>query len=322
VRLEGGGSAAQFTVADNGTLAYLQDNFSRQGLVWLDRDGARDLVGAPRRAYRYPRLSPDGRRVAIEIRDQLPDIWTWDFARRALMRQTTDSSIDQTPAWMPDGRRLVFSSAREQTQAPFWQAADGTGSAERLGTDVGTFNHPSPSPDGQHLVLRAGTAEIGFDLVMLSFERSRRIAPLLRSPFNELNGEISPDGRWMAYQSDESGIFEVYVRPFPHVNGGRWQVSSGGGTKPMWVRAGRELLYLAPDGMLMATPVNPETDFSVGRATRLVDLSEYEIGGFSRNFDTTPDGNRFLLLQTDDDRSQINVVLNWFEDLKAKAPTE
>jgi serine/threonine-protein kinase len=264
--------------------------------------------------------------VAVDSRDQEADIWTWDFARPTLTRLTFDPSVDSYPAWMPDGRRLVFSSLREKIDAPYSQAADGIGTAERLVTDRWELDQASVSPDGKRLVLRARSTETGEDIVMLSLDGARRVESLLRTKFRERNAEISPDGRWLAYQSDESGSYEVYVRPFPQVESGRWQVSSSGGTRPLWNRNGRELLYVSADSMLMSVPVQLlGTTFGYGSATRVVDLSEYNIGTEGRGFDISPDGRRFLVTRNDEaepgGRAEINVVLNWTEELKRLVPS-
>ena len=129
-------------------------------------------------------------------------------------------------------------------------------------------------------------------------------------------------GRWIAYQSDESGAFEIYVRPFPKVDDGRWQISTGGGTQPVWTRNGRELLYVASDGNLMSVPLQPGTSFDFGNATRVMDLSEYNLAAPRRNYEVSPDGQRFVLAKDDQQQgaARINVVLNWVEDLKKKIP--
>ena len=153
IRVEGGG-AVQFSVADDGSLVYIPGgtgNISRR-LLWVDRNGTEEAIAAPPRAYFYPRMSPDGTRVALDIRDQEDDIWTWDFARNTLTRLTFGPAADGYPAWSRDGRRLIFSSAREKILAPFWQAADGTGAVERLADAATPLDQYSLSPDGKRLI--------------------------------------------------------------------------------------------------------------------------------------------------------------------------
>jgi serine/threonine-protein kinase len=174
------------------------------------------------------------------------------------------------------------------------------------------------------MVLRNLTPGNGEDIVMLSMEGERHIEPLIHSPFRERNAEISPDGRWIAYQSNESGVDQVYVRPFPAVDSGRWQVSTNGGQKPFWARNGRELFYIANDGSLMSVPIQAGTVFNFGNPARLFDASPYIGNGLvGRTLDVSPDGRRFLMIKSlkqEETTAQINVVLNWTEELKQKVP--
>ena len=177
---------------------------------------------------------------------------------------------------------MLFRSARRGPVNLFWQAADGTGAVERL-TESPNNQFPSAfSPDGTRLVFREETATTGEDLMVLALEggdgASRHspgvggpgrsatsdVRPLVQTTFNELNGEISPDGRWMAYQSNESGQDEIYVRPFPDADSGRWQVSTGGGTRPLWARSGKELFYVGPSGAVMSASVEGGSTFRAG----------------------------------------------------------
>jgi len=241
--------SANFDVAADGTLVYVPggDISVRRTLVWVDRAGREDPIEAPERAYLYPRVSPDGTRVALAIRDQQNDIWIWDLARRTLTRLTFNPNPDNYPVWTPDSRRLIFGSARGSNVGLFWQAADGAGTAEPLSDGQGGGQQAfSVSPDGTRIVLRQGRPP--YDLHQLLLGNPRRTTPLFQTPFSELNAEISPDGRWLAYQSNESGRDEIYVRPFPNASAGRWQVSSDGGSRPVWARNGQELFYLATGG--------------------------------------------------------------------------
>lgn len=211
--------------------------------MWVDRQGREAALKAPPRAYVYPRLSPDGTRVALGVLDQESDIWIWDLARETLTRFTFDPQPDTHPVWTPDGQRVVFRSGRSGPLNLFWQAADGTGAVERLTECPNNQMGNAFSPDGTRLVFREETTTAGADLMVLPLEGGRRsqppspgvsgpgrsatsdVRPLVQTTFNELNGEIWPDGRWVAYQSNESGQEEIYVRPFPDANSGRWQMS-------------------------------------------------------------------------------------------------
>ena len=258
--------AADFDVARNGTLVYLPGGAATTArtLVWLDRQGHEEAIKAPPRAYAHLRLAPDGTRIALHIRDQESDIWVWDLARETLTRLTFDPGLDRFPVWTPDNRRIIFASDRAGAANLYWQAADNTGTVERL-TQSSNVQWPySISPDGTRLVFEEQTSSP--DLLALTLDKDRRAQPLVQSQmYSEENGEISPDGRWLAYQSNESGQNEIYVRPFPEVNSGRWQVSTKGGTQPLWARNGQEIFYVAPDGTLMQVAVERGPGGKTGR---------------------------------------------------------
>lgn len=250
-------------------------------------------------AYTSARISPDGTRVAPDARDQQSDIWIWNFARETLTRLTTDPSVDFAPIWTRDGRRIVFSSSRVSPNTLFVQAADGTGGTERLTEGTETHVPNAFSPDGRRLIFRvdSGTAT-GQDLRMLVLDGEPRIMPLIQSPFNERNAEISPDGKWIAFQSNESGTDEVYVRPFPDVESGRWQMSTTGGFSPAWAPNGRELFYIAGDGRLMGVDVRTQAGFAIGAPRMILDGGSFYVGIQNRSYDISPDGTRFLLIDT------------------------
>jgi serine/threonine-protein kinase len=336
-----------FALAGNGTLVYGDapvGSLEARTLVWVNRQGQEQPINAPPRAYLYPRISPDGTRVALCLADQESDLWLWDLARQTLTRLTFEPSGDQFPVWTPDGRRLLFSSQRAGAFNVYLQAADGSGAAERL-TDGKYGQHPtSVSPDGSRVVFQEGSQTMGRDLVLLTLDDAtgvsasssddrgrnprRHAQPLLQTPFEERNGVISPDGRWLAYESDSSGRFEIYVRPFPDVGDGQWQISTAGGTRPRWARTGRELFYLAPDGALMAVRVDArDTTWSAGTPAKILEARYFSGDGrLGTTYDVSPDGQRFLMIKrADRDPStpppQIVVVKNWFEELKRLVPT-
>ncbi len=324
--------AANFSLARDGSLVYLAGDLQSPArtLVWVDRQGREAPIPAPPRGYLYPRLSPDGRRVALDVRDQENDIWIWAFDGQTLTRLTFDSSFDQSPVWTPDGARVVYSSG--STPNLFWRAADGTGAAERLAEAPTAMAGNSFSPDGTSLVAWQLNPKTGADLSLLALpgglERgpTRDARPLLATPFREQNAEVSPDGAWLAYQSNESGTDEIYVRPFPDVEQGRWQVSTGGGTQPLWARRGRELFYRAPDGKLMAVPIQPGPSFTRRNAAVVVDRAYFVGSGgiLGRTYDVSPDATRFLMIKdaAAATATQLVVVLNFFEELKRLVPAQ
>ena len=318
--------AGQFAISRNGTLVYMPGGArpNNRVLVWLDRQSREVAIGAPPRSYEYPRLSPDGTKIAMTSADEENDVWIWDLVRETPVRLTFGPAVELYPTWMPDGRQVVFRSADGSRTDIFRKSADGTGAVEAL-TRNGSGGEPqSLSPDGKLLVYRTGLGPGKNDLMLLPLDGSGAARPLLADPkFNERNGEISPDGRWIAYESDESGQREIYVRPFPAVDAGRWAISSGGGQRPAWARSGRELFFqtLKP-ARLMATPVQPGQTFTYGRPQPLLDFTLYDtLLRPGRNYDVASD-ERFLvtrpLEKTANTRQTIIVVSHWFDEVQAR----
>jgi serine/threonine-protein kinase len=314
--------AVQFSVARDGTLVYVPPRPTSTTLVWVDRQGRESIVPVPPHRYQSPRISPDGKHIAVNDVDQQRDIWIWDLSRENLSRLTSDAVSDSDPVWTQDGRRIIFTSEREGSPKVFWQAADGTDAATRLSDEAGL--HPtSISPDGRRLALRAGG--IDNNIVTMTIEPLGRVEPLLQTRFTERSGEISPDGRWIAFESDESGQLEVYVRPFPTVNGGRWKISTGGGHEPLWARSGKELFYRSPSGGVMTVAVDARADFAQGSPGEVIKGGTYLSGFTSRMYDISPDGQRFLMVKEDPATSEaasarMIVVQNWFAELNRRAP--
>ena len=322
----------RFALADNGSLIYLsggEDFQVERTLVWVDRDGVEEPLAALPRAYLYPRISPDGSRVALSVFSPgETDIWVWEFMRETLTRLTLDPAPDEYPLWTPDGRELLFTSQRVAgMREPHSRRADGTGVAERL-TEASTHVYPQTiTPDGQFLVLRSGID--AQDLVTIDLEGDRDIQPLLIDPaFHERNADISPDGKWMAYETNESGQFEVYVRPFPGVDEGRWQISTEGGSMALWSKDGNELFYRSPNGSIVSVPVDTEDSFLAGNANVVVEKPYFTGAGVlvGRAYDVSPDGQRFLMIREDlseeASNTTINIVINWTSELQGRVPIE
>ena len=312
-------NAPQLATAANGTLVYLQNSGEDRTLAWVDRHGREEPLSVPAKPYRIARLSPDGTRVALGVRDHAADIWVWDSGR--LTRMTSDAAVDIEPVWSADGQRVWFASDRAGRELNVYsQAADGTGRAERL-FESATHQVPiSVTPNGAGLILeQSHTGKV--DLHLRTLGPNPKSEPLLDSAFaDERNGEVSPDGRWLAYQSNESGRDEVWVRPFPDVSGGRQQVSTDGGTRPAWARTGRELFYLSAAGTLTAVSVLPGPTLTFGAPTPLF-TGNYFRRASGRSYDVSPDGQRFLMIKESvSDVSNLIVVLNWQEELKRLVP--
>ena len=337
------GPTAHFTISSHGALVYVPRDAvggprGQRTLVWVDRQGHEDPIKAPRRVYYHPRLSPEGTRVALEVRDQENDIWIWDLARETLTRLTFGPTFEQYGVWTPDGRTVIFSSSElggpNTPRSLFRRPSDGTGTVEQL-TQGAVAQFPSTvTPDGTALIFRQQTPQKpgtppGMDLVLLPLEGEHRPRPLLQTPFDELNAEVSRDGHWLAYESNESGRDEIYVRPFPNVDGGKWQVSTNGGTEPLWARNGQELFYESM-GALMRVPLTMGSTLEVGTPRKLFDgpyLFRAPGLGVGRMYDVSADGQRFLMIKESsgaDERPpspRMILVQNWFEELKRLVPT-
>jgi serine/threonine-protein kinase len=325
--------AAELAAATDGTLVYVPSGVpgreALRGLTWVDRQGHETAIAAPPRAYSYPRLSPDGTRIALYLNDQEQDIWLWDLERSILTRVTSDPGFDTYPVWMPDGRRLVFSSERGGGRNLFMQEVTLASTAERL-TKSGNRQHAtSVSPDGGHLVFTETSPTTGEDVMELGLNAVHQVAPLVRTQFTERNGEISPDGHWLAYEANDSGELQVYLRPYPEVASARWQVSTTGGTRPLWARNSQELFYLTPAGALMQVGVTHGTTWAPTSPTTLVVAGRYFAGTAAlsgRTYDVSPDGRRFLMIKEaavgTARADQMVLVQNWFEELNRLAPTK
>jgi len=272
---------------------------------------------APPRNYGPPRLSPDGRRIATLIQS---NVWVYDIGRDTLTRLTFEPSGSTFSAWTPDGNRVTFQANKGGSSGLFWTPADGSGPEERIATSEPFLVPGSWSPDGELFAFTEVHPATNDDLWVLSVEGDRKAKPFLRTPFREGRAKFSPDGRWIAYLSDESGRPEVYVQPYPGP-GGKWQISSEGGAEIVWARNG-ELFYRSSDKM-MAVETTTQPTFSAGRP-RLLFEGEYALGGGGgAGYDVTPDGQRFLMLKAGEQEqapTQIHVVLNWFEELKRRVP--
>ena len=323
-----------FAVARDGTLVYVDVTAGSQSarartLVWVDRTGKEEPITAPTRSYEAPRISPDDKQIALAITDQESDIWVWDLLRADLRRLTFEPGVDTFPVWTPDSQRIVYSSQSGGTLNVWWKAANDTGSAERLTTSANNQWPSSISSDGKQIVLTQLTPTMGRDLMLLTLDGSHRVTPLLQTPFDELRGVISPDGHWLAYESDSSGQSEIWVRPFPNTSDAPYQISTSGGTRPVWAHHGKELFFMGVDNTLMGVPVEATaTKWNAGTPTKLLESRYYTGGGNpNRSYDVSPDGRRFLMIKaaSADPATvppNIIVVLHFDEELKRLAATK
>jgi Tol biopolymer transport system component len=307
-----------FTASDNGILAYqASGDGSITQVVWLDRSGKQlDVLGPPA-DYLRPRLSRDGRRVAIDVRDPQTgrfDIWIYDLARRVSTRFTFEAD-NVFPVWWPDDSRIVFQSNRKGQSALYQKVSSGTGNEEFLVQEGGLKVPTDLSSDGRFLAYHViDNKTKTWDLGLYSVAE-KKTSVFLSTPAAEVNGRFSPDGRWIAYQSDESGTVEVYVRPFPG-HGGKWQISPAGGTQPVWNRSGKEIFYVSADNKLMAVDVKVDSGFEAGTPRALFDVHLKSVNGWK--YDISPDGQRFLanVVIGEVKTNPITLVPNWAAEIK------
>ncbi len=317
---ESGG--AQVATSRTGTLLYASggSRTAERRLSWVDRSGAARPVTDRQAPYWWPRLSPDGRRIAVVIDAAFSKIWVLDVERGTFTRASQLAGDQDRATWMPDGVHVTFGAdtAGSGVVRPFSDTIDGTGSARLLFDGSQSATPLSWSPDGRRMLYGQAGATTGQDVWVFSAD-DQTLTPFLQSPSNELSAAFSPDGRWVAYVSDESGRAEVYVRPFPGP-GTRSQVSVEGGTAPVWSRNGRELFF-AKGNTLFATAVTLGGTFSSGSIQRLFS-GPYSFDEVTGNYDVTPDGRHFLVphSRVDSAPRHLELVLNWFEEVNRLTP--
>jgi serine/threonine-protein kinase len=319
--------AAEFAVARNGTLVFLSPavTSSTDGsrptqplLTWVDREGNREPVAVKPGVYVYPRISPDGGRVALEMYNRgNRDIWIIDLARLALTQLTDGPGEDLLASWSNDGSRVYFASDRGGNMDVYSQAADGASPPRVELAAPGTQFPATVAPDGTLLV-----SQLFSDISLVPLGQTSRMEPLLHSDAQEALPDVSADGRWLVYESNESGSqFEIFVRPYPDVSGGRTKVSIDGGRYPMFSPDDREIYYVEADGDLMAVPVTLSPSLEVGSAKKLFTGRKWDTG--ARNYDVSPIDGRFFTVnapESEEAMTLVSVILNWTPELDRIAP--
>jgi hypothetical protein len=322
--------AADVAVAANGSLVYVRGArvtmASQPSSPWIARDMPQRWLGSRSTRYRDVRVSPDGARLALATED---DVWIYDATRLTPSRLTTDPARDASPLWTPDGQRIIFTSSRAGYRELFWRRADGTGSDERLLTrakDLLDLRADGWSADGKQLLFTEVSSK-GCAIGEIAVERPSDAKLLVKGEGCHENSAVSPDGRWMAYQSSVSGQSEIYVEGYPEL-GNRQQISTSGGRIPLWAHDGRELFYGSLDSrQILAAPMQSGKILLAGRPQVLFEFAVLPIYGSARPYDIAPDG-RFLIIrssQSDPGGSSapsMIVVQHWFEELKRLAPTK
>ena len=311
----GPGGGARMGMSRDGAFAYVTGPLVLRELVLVDRAGKARALPAEPQAYIAPRLSPDGRRIAVEVAEPdfvNSDVWLYDIAQHTRTRLTFDQT-GHRPIWTPDGRRIVYSRGQFSQGDLYWIPADGTGPAESLLVAPEDQWAGDVTPDGRTLLFRSGGAGPVRSIHTLPLQGPRTPRVFLANQFDNHSPALSPDGHWVAYVSNESGRLEVYVRPFPGP-GGRWQVSLAGGTEPVWAGNGRELFYRNGTRMMVAAIALHPT-FTVG-ARRVLFEGNYLNDPVYRSYDVTRDGRSFVLVRSPKPLGDFIVVLNWFDQLR------
>jgi serine/threonine-protein kinase len=325
---------APYNFSDEGTLVYTRGT-DRSGaggrdLLWVDREGRETPIDVSVENYWYPSLSPDGTRLAISHGSDATnlDVWVYDLERGTQFPLTFGAGTSEIYSlWTPDGGSVVYYSSRDEGGL-FRKAADGTGQEERLTSSPVDQRPQSFSPDGAYLIYQQASPETGQDLHVLSLDDERESRPLLNEPFSEYLGSVSPNGRWIAYTSNETGDSRIYVRPFPNIEDGKWQVANVLSWAPHWRADGKELLYRTTLSTFGSVDIESEDPFRADTPASFggeVPFS-FNLAG-APSFGITPDGQRFLVMrnavvsETAESRTSIAVVNNWFEELNRLAPT-
>jgi len=315
-----GRNTADIQLGDDGTLLYVEgsSSMSARQLVLVDRTGREEPLGFPVQAYLFPRYSPDGRRVAVSVAGVDTDLWVLDLGRLTSPTRVTFGGDNRFyPVWSHDGQWLTFTNDAGGGNALIRAAADGSGLQDTLYVAQALVRPTSWSRDGRVLVYHEVSEATGRDLWALEGGVPREI---LATPFEERNAVLSPNGRWLAYESNRSGGGEIYVRPYPGP-GPEITVSTGGGG-PTWARDGSELYYRSPD-QFMAVAVEYGTELEVGVPVALFDDPYLRSAPNAASYDVAPDG-RFLMLRDTErlasQEARLILVENFFEELRARVP--
>jgi serine/threonine-protein kinase len=321
-----GGSASMFALSESGTLLVGTGAGRVSELVWVSRAGEAEAVdSALKGTLSFPALSPDGSQLAFSLQEGSSiHIWVKQLDRGPSLKITFDGTFNQSPAWTPDGRFVTFESNQRGTSFDLWttRADGGAPAALSLDTDRG-LGSSLWSPDGEWLVFRTSFDDRGQgDILAVRPGVDAAPVSLIATEFREQSATLSPDGRFLAYSSNETGRHEIYVVPFPDASAGRWAVSTAGGTEPLWSHGGGELFYRDGQGDLLSVQVETNPTFSLRTTTPLFSATGYRANLNHRQYDVAPDDERFLMLRPtgEDEAPEWTLVLNFFEELRQRVP--
>jgi serine/threonine-protein kinase len=327
IGVRAGAFAIDLVVSSTGTLVYTTGgSVGSRRAAWVSREGIAspvDPAWEPQGLINSVALSPDGKALAVGLeRDGKQAIWVKQLPVGPFSRIIFGDTGGVRPSWSADGHSVLFLSDLGGNGAGpvFAKRADGTGAPRQLLSSAFTFGQALESRDSRWLVVRRSGGEAGSGDIYAARVGDTTLVPLLTSPAREASPDLSPDGRWLAYASNESGAFEVYVRPFPDVASARWQVSTTGGSEPVWAHSGRELFYRNGRNELVAAEVRAGSSFSVGEQRVLFPAASYPILGLFQSYNVGPDDRRFLMIREGGPSQESELILteNWFEELTAK----
>ena len=327
---------AQFSFSETGNLVYVAGSGGghNDSIYWMDHEGKFTPLRETPGDYRNPAFSPDGKRLALQIFDgKRSDIWVYEWERDTLTRLTFGGESNTNPVWTPDGQRIVYSSKeKSEVSNLWWIRADGAGDAQRLTKSENSQNANSWQPNGKVLAFGQANPDTNLDIMTLPVEGDEKSGwkpgepkPFVNSAFSERDAAFSPDGRWLAYTSNESGTYEVYVRAFPGP-GGKWQISTVGGYFPKWSRNSKELFYRTEDSKIMVVTYTASGDSFRADKPQLWSPGQFTDRGVGvYNFDLHPDGKRFAVLKapvTEQDSAvnEVSFIFNFFDEISRKVP--
>jgi len=322
------GGSADLAVSTTGTLVYATGaGQGKQELVWVTRNGRAQAVDPawPSEYLASPALSPDGTRLAVaRVANAEPlNIWVKRLDRGPGIKLTLEGNDNSGPAWTPDSRSVTFSSAHATGATDLWteRADDGAPAVMQLHEKRNLYN-AGWSPDGKWLIVRTDVSSPGSgDILAIRPGIDTAPVPLVATKFTEMSPALSPNGRWLAYVSNETGEDEIYVVPFPNRGAAKWQISAGGGTEPLWSHRGNELFYRDGSGNLVVVAVNTTPRFSLGRSAALFSAAGFSSFRFAPQYAVAPDDQRFLMIRELETGTpdKLIVVENWFEELRTKS---
>jgi eukaryotic-like serine/threonine-protein kinase len=314
--------AAQFALSNSGTLLY-ETGGSSSELVWVSRTGVVEPIDPSwAHVFSHPTLSPDGRRLAVTIREETSmHVWVKQLDRGPSLQLSVDGDLNGYPSWTADGTAVTYFSNRAGPSFDLYtKRADGSTQAVVELDRESALAESAWAPDGSWLVFRTDRGEAGQGNV---FARPRggsdEPIPLLDAPFAELSPTLSPDGRWLAYTSNETGREEVYVVPFPDAGTAKWVISTGGGSEPVWARRGGELFYRNGRGEMVSVRVETSPTFAAVERTVLFSASRFRSDLNHPQYDVSPDAERFLMIQPAAGDASLVLVVNFLEELRERS---